>query len=81
MVLLKEDMSAFGIKFEGWRNDAPKVGRCFRRVEEEQSHSCGNGITRREAELQSDTQRPRHRHPPSASLSGRGEGGGGEGWR
>ena len=32
-------------------------------------------MTRRDAELQSDTQRPRQRHPPSASLSGRGESG------
>ena len=30
----------------------------------------------RDAELQSDTQRPQQRHPPSASLSGPGEGGG-----
>ena len=36
-------------------------------------------MTRRDAELQSDTQRPRKRHPPSASLSGRGERGGGGG--
>ena len=36
-------------------------------------------MARRDAELQSDTQRQRHRHPPSASLSGRGEGGGGRG--
>ena len=40
---------------------------------------------RKDAELQSDAQRPRQRHPPSALVSGRGEGGGwgveGGGWR
>ena len=34
MVHLKEDMSAFGMKFEGWRKDAQQAGRWFRRVEE-----------------------------------------------
>ena len=33
-VHLTEDMSAFGMKFEGWRKDAQKAGRWFRRVEE-----------------------------------------------
>ena len=33
-VHLKEDMSVFGMKFEGWQHDARKAGRCFRRVEE-----------------------------------------------
>ena len=41
----------------------------------EPSCSRGNGMRRRDAELQSDTQRPRQRHPPSASLNGRGGGG------
>ena len=31
---LKEDMSAFGMKFEGWRKAAQKAGRWFRRVDE-----------------------------------------------
>ena len=31
---LEEDPKAFGIKFEGWREAAQKVGRWFRRVEE-----------------------------------------------
>ena len=31
---LEEDMSVFGMKFEGWRKAAQKAGRCFRRVEE-----------------------------------------------
>ena len=31
---LKEDMSVFGMKFEGWRKTAQKAGRWFRRVEE-----------------------------------------------
>ena len=34
MVHLKEDISAFGIKFEGWRKAAQKAGIWFRRVEE-----------------------------------------------
>ena len=35
MVHLKEDMSAFAMKLEGWRKAAQKAGRWFRRVEEE----------------------------------------------
>ena len=31
---LEEDLKAFVIKFEGWREPAQKVGRWFRRVEE-----------------------------------------------
>ena len=31
---LKEDMSVFGMKFEGWRKADKKTGRWFRRVEE-----------------------------------------------
>ena len=34
MVDLKEDISVFGMKFEGWRKVAQKAGRWFRRVEE-----------------------------------------------
>ena len=34
LVHLKEDMSVFGMKFEGWRKAAQKAGRWFRRVEE-----------------------------------------------
>ena len=34
MAHLKEDMSVFGMKFEGWRKAAQKAGRLFRRVEE-----------------------------------------------
>ena len=34
MVHLKEDMSLFGMKFEGWRNTAQKAGRWLRWVEE-----------------------------------------------
>ena len=33
MAHLKEDMSVFGMKFEGWRKAAQKAGRWFRRVE------------------------------------------------
>ena len=35
MVHLKENMSALGMKFEGWRKAAQKAGRWSRRVEEE----------------------------------------------
>ena len=31
---LEEDMTEFGMKFEGWRKAAQKAGRWFRRVEE-----------------------------------------------
>ena len=34
MVHLKEDISAFGTKFEGWRKAAKKAGKWFGRVEE-----------------------------------------------
>ena len=34
MAHMKEDMSVFGTKFEGWRKAAQKAGRWFRRVEE-----------------------------------------------
>ena len=34
MVHLKKDMSVLGTKFEGWRKNAQKAGRWFRRVEE-----------------------------------------------
>ena len=66
---LKEDMSAFGMKFEGLRKTAQKVDRWFRRVEEEPSCSCGIGMKRTDAKLQSDAQGLRQRHPPSASLA------------
>ena len=33
MVHLKEDVTGFSMKFEGWRKAAQKAGRCFRRVE------------------------------------------------
>ena len=78
MVHLKEDMSAFGMKFEGWRNAAHKAGRWFRRIEEG-AESFMRKRHDADAELQSDTQRPRQRHPPLSFLSGRGEGGGGGG--
>ena len=77
---LKEDVSFFDMKFEGWRKAAQKVGRWFQRVEEGAElvmRKCHE--TEMYAELQSGTQRPRQRYWPSASLSGREEGG--EGWR
>ena len=36
---LKEDMTAFEIKFEGWRKDAQTAGRWFRRAEEGEQSS------------------------------------------
>ena len=39
---LKEDMSVFGEKFEGWRKAAQKAGRWFRRVEEGAELFMGN---------------------------------------
>ena len=34
LVHLKEGMSIFGMKFEGWRKAAQKAGRWFQRIEE-----------------------------------------------
>ena len=34
LVHLKEEMSVFGMKFEGWRKAVQTAGRWFRRVEE-----------------------------------------------
>ena len=34
MAYLEEDMSVFGMNFEGWRMAAQKAGRWFRRVQE-----------------------------------------------
>ena len=42
---LEEDLKAFGIKFEGWREAAQKVDRWFRRIEEGRKFSCGNGTS------------------------------------
>ena len=73
MVHLKEDMSAFGMKFEGWRKAAQKAGKWFGRVDKGAESFLRNWHIA-EAELQSDTQRPRQRHPLSAYLNGGGEG-------
>ena len=82
-VNLEEDMSVLGMKFEGWQKAVQKAGIWFRRVKEGAEYPCGNGMARRDADMQRDTQRPLQRHPPSASLSGRREGnvGGGRGGR
>ena len=84
LVHLKEDMSVFGMKFEGWRKVTQKVGRWFRRV--------GDG-----AELfmrkwyKTERRRAAERHPKAAAApstvgiskrpagGGRGEGGRGDG--
>ena len=76
---LKENMSVFEMKFEGYRKAALKTGRWFRRVDEGAELSMQNWHERRDAKLQSDAQRLHQRHPPLASLSGRGAGRGGRG--
>ena len=82
MVHLKENMSAFGMKFDGWRKAAQKAGTWFRREGEgAESFISASGMTRRAVELSSDMQRPRQHHPPSASLSDRGKAGRGGGGR
>ena len=66
MAHLKEDVSVFGMKFEGWRKAAQKAGREFDEWKRrEPSCSCGNGMRRRDANLQSNAQRLRQRHLPS----------------
>ena len=56
MVHLKEDVSAIGMKFEGWRKAAQKAGKWFRRVEEgaesfmrkwHDAESCRTAVTRK----------------------------------
>ena len=48
------------MKFEGWRKAAHKRSADgFDGSKREQSNSCGNGMTRRDVELQSDMPRPR----------------------
>ena len=78
MAHLKEDMSVFGMKFEGWRKAAQKAGRWFRRVEEGAELFMRNWHETKRRKAADDAQTLRQRHPLSASLSGRGEGGGGE---
>ena len=58
---LEEDLKAFGIKFEGWREAVQKVGRWFRRVEEGAEVSCGNRTRMRRRQRQSDTGRLQQR--------------------
>ena len=76
MVHLKEDVSAFGMKFEGWRNDGQKPGRWFQPVENGSVSFMRDWMIRSDIELQSDT---RQRHPLSASSTCQGGGGGGGG--
>ena len=55
---LDEDLKAFGIKFEGWREVAQKVGRWFRRVEDGAEVFMRKWHTRmRRRQWQSDTGR------------------------
>ena len=77
LVHLKEDMSFFGMNFEGWRKSAQKAGRWFRCVEEEAEFFMRKWHA-------AERRRAAERHAkaaaapsPTASLSGRGEGGGG----
>ena len=67
LVHLKEDISAFEMKFEGLRKAAQKTGKWFGSLRKEPTYSCGNGMRWRDAELQDDTRRLRRalrcRHP------------------
>ena len=76
---LKEDMSVFGMKFEGWRKAAQKANRWFRRVEEGAELFMRNWHETERHKAAERRATLRQRHPPSASLSGRGEGEGGGG--
>ena len=73
MVHLKEDMSAFGIKFEGLRKAAQKAGRWFRRVEE-----GAESFMRQWHDAESCRAAERHAKAAAAPLTvgtcGRGEG-------
>ena len=71
---LKEVMSVFGMKFEGWRKAAQKAGRWFRRVEEGTKLFMRNWHETERRKAAERRERLRQRHPPLASLSGRGKG-------
>ena len=51
MAHLNENMSVFGMKFEGCRKAAQKAVRWIRRVEEGAEFSCRIGTTKRDAKL------------------------------
>ena len=59
---LKEELTAFGVKFEGWHEATQKVGRWFRRVEERSESSCGNDTRMRRRQRQRNTGRMQPRH-------------------
>ena len=48
---LDEDLKAFGIKFEGWREAAQKFGRWVRRSKTGRRFSCVNGTRMRRLSL------------------------------
>ena len=74
LVILKEIISVITIKFQRWRQLSQKAGIWIRRVGAgEACWSFGNGMRRRDAQLQRDAQRWQERSPPSTSLSGRRE--------
>ena len=74
-------MSVFGMKSKGGERLLRRRADGFDEERREPSCSCGIGMKRRYAKLQSDAQRLRQRHPPSVSLKrpGGGERGGGGG--
>ena len=74
---LKEDMSVFGMKFEGWCKAAQKAGRWFRRVKEGAELFMRNWHETERRKAAERRAKARQRHPPLAYLSGRGEGEGG----
>ena len=75
MAHLEEDMSVFGMKFEGWRKAAQKAGIWFRRVEEGAELFMRDWHkTDRHKAAERRAKTLRQRHPPSASSSGPGQG-------
>jgi len=62
---LEEDLKAFGIKFEGWREAAQKVGRWFRRVEE-----GAEVFMRKWHKDEKEATAERHRTVATATLTG-----------
>ena len=86
---LKGDMSVFGVKFEGWRKVAQKVGRWFRRVEERAElfmQKLHGADRRRAAERHAKAAAPASTvgistRPGGGGLGGRATGGGARGER
>ena len=81
---LKEDMSVFGMKFEGWRKAAQKAGRWFRRVVEGAElfmRNWNETERRKAAERRAKAAAASSTVGISKRSGGGGRGGGGEGTR